>query len=237
MKTGKLMLAAITMVSAASAGCKQHDIQDTYNFDETITALDVNADADVKVETSDDNTGYVDVDVSYRGPDPEYDVTMSGSTLRVVYKCRFACEGTIVVRVPPTVVSTLHTDSGNLDVRDLEGDATVSADSGNIHLTNLSGNLDLEADSGNISGTVWSEECIADVDSGNISLKFEEIPSNLDFAADSGNVTIRVPTAPYNISTHVDSGDREIDNVTVDSTAPNTIRADVDSGNISIIGY
>lgn len=237
MKARRSVFVATVMTAAALAGCEKHYIDDTFTFDEAITQLDVNADANVRVEASDEDTGYVRMDVYYRGSEADYDVFVSGNTLKVVYKCRFDCGGTIVVRVPPSVISDIYVDSGNIDVKDLEGNATITSDSGNIKLNGLFGRLDLDADSGNISGTVSSKKCVAYADSGNISLKFKEIPHSLDLAADSGNITVRVPRGSYNISSHVDSGSRNIDNVTLDSSASNSIQAEVDSGNLSIIGY
>jgi hypothetical protein len=75
------------------------------------------------------------------------------------------------------------------------------------------------------------------VDSGNLDLRFDIPPSDLDLSADSGNITLEVPNGAYDVHTKVDSGQVSVRNITVEDNALGVIWADVDSGNITIVGY
>jgi hypothetical protein len=230
-------LIALGMLPAL--GCIEKHFSDEFDFEnETITHLVVRGDSsDIRVAPGRDDEALVDFDIDYRGRMPDYDADLNGSTLKVKLDCGFSCNGDIAIEVPSRVSVDISVDSGNIHIRDIEGNARLVADSGNITMTNLEGDLDLNVDSGNIKGDVFSEVCDADLDSGNFSMRFFEVPRDLDLSADSGNIKVKVPSGDYNISTSVDSGNRDLDNVYDDPDSPNVIRASVDSGNIDIIGY
>lgn len=232
------VLLMFAMLVPVGAGCERHPIEESYEFPQAVTRLEADVDSvNLRVEASPDPISRVDVDVEYSGRDPGYRVEVLGETLFVRLNCHFHCEGDITISVPESVASNLTTDSGNARARGLQGDTVIRVDSGNITVNDIGGPLDMEADSGNISGTVSSRVCVGDADSGNITLRFAETPQDVDVAADSGNVKLTVPSGAYDIVTKVDSGNRSFQSVTVDSSSPNAIYVDVDSGNITITGY
>ena len=219
-------------------GCEQHTMSDSVSFAEEITRVDINLDsADVLVTGREDGQGLVDYDVRYRGSEPDLTAEVVDGTLRVRMDCHLSCDGDFIIRVPSSATAVIRLDSGDMTVEDLAGVTALQVDSGNIEVRNLSGNLTLSADSGNISGNVRSLDVEGDVDSGSLSLHFDETPDDVDLTADSGNVSVSVPEGAYDIRTHVDSGRVELRDVTVDNHAPSVISADVDSGNIKIVGY
>lgn len=218
-------------------GCVEHDFDKYEVIEESVSKLSVNVEsANLLIKPSNDDKSVVDMDMTYRGGTPDYTIRVKDEKLKVTMTCPFTCDGDIVIRVPETVLANLSLNSGNIEIRDMDGDVNAAVDSGNIEVDNLSGDLDLQADSGNISGAVSSMVCYADTDSGNVSLKFEEIPEQVDVATDSGNVRIKVPEGEYDISTRIDSGSKDFDNVDDDSASENKINVDVDSGNVDIIG-
>ncbi len=228
----------IALLMLSAAGCVEKNFDDEVEFDEEINRLDIVIDAsNVYVRPSTDGSSSVAFDVDYRGRRPDYDIEVDGKTLRVRMECHFSCDGYFDVRVPQEVSTRISVDSGSIDLKRIEGPMTLSADSGNIKLEGVKGELDLSVDSGKITGDVTSEVCYGDVDSGSLSLRFHETPRKVDVSADSGTLRLEVPKGAYDIATSVDSGSRNIDNVTDDPDAPNAIRADVDSGKITIKGY
>lgn len=230
-----LIFSSLALLSTA---CYSHHFDDEYDFDEEVTRLDVSLDASsVSVRPTDDGTSEVVLDVDYNGSRPDVDVYVDDGTLKVRMDCGFSCDGDFDIRVPREAASKITLDSGNISIEALEGPATLTVDSGNIAMEDLTGELDLSADSGNIKGRVGSDICYADVDSGNISIRFDEIPFRVDTSADSGNITLRVPSADYDIFTSVDSGTRDLENISDNPASENTIRAEVDSGTITIKGY
>lgn len=237
MKTQTSLFTTIITTLLIGTGCVKHDLDDYEVFDESVSKLSVNVEsADLLIKPSNGDKSVVDMDMTYRGGTPDYTIKVTDERLKVTMKCPFTCDGDIIIRVPKTVLANLDLDSGNIKISDMEGDIDVNIDSGNLKVDNLSGDLDLQTDSGNISGTVSSMVCYADTDSGNVSLKFEEIPEQVDIATDSGNVKIKVPEGEYDISTHIDSGSKNLDNVEDDSASDSKISIDVDSGNVDIIG-
>ncbi len=219
-------------------GCEEKDLEKTFDFSEEVTDMEINVDSlDLLVEPSDDGTSFVDIDMKYRGRKPDYNVSVSGNTLKVKVDCHFRCDGRLSLKVPATTASNIKVDSGSMQIKYLQGDANLSVDSGNIKLTEVFGDLDIDVDSGGVSGTVNSTVCFGDVDSGTFSLHFNQTPNNLDISADSGNIKLKIPSGPYNVTTSIDSGSLSIDSVTIDDDAPNAIHAEVDSGKITIEGY
>ncbi len=221
-----------------TSGCVKHELEDSYSSGREVRKVIVNVDsADVVIKPSRGERSEVDIDMTYRGNEPDYDMSINGTTLKVKVPCPFMCDGTVTVRVPEDVRVKASLDSGDLNVSDMDGPAVLNVDSGNLRVENLSGDLELDADSGSIKGEVSSAVCYADVDSGNINLRFAEKPEEIDVGADSGNIKLYVPKGTYRVSTRVDSGDADVDNLDLDDDADRTIRTDVDSGNIDIIGY
>ncbi len=248
----------ITIATFLSIGCERGTIEDTFEFAESITRVKLRVDAsDVTIQPALGSSSTVEVDVVYWGIKADFDARIEGSVLIVDLNCRPNCNGEIEVSVPSEVFIDAHVDSGNVEIRNMEGNIKASTDSGNITIEEAAGDsieasadsgnitindaasdLFLDVDSGNIRGReLHAQTCDAETDSGNVELKFGDTPSDVDVSADSGNVSLTVPSGAYNIYIHTDSGNSTTNMVTDDPNAPESIRAETDSGNVSIHGF
>lgn len=91
------------------------------------------------------------------------------------------CEVTFAIRVPPATAVAIHTDVGNVRVRDLTGDLTVETAVGDIDATALGG-----------------KSVLAHSDTGTVRLRFSGVPDRVDARVSVGEVDIRLPrTAKY----------------------------------------
>ncbi|OLF09557.1 hypothetical protein BLA60_19945 [Actinophytocola xinjiangensis] len=108
----------------------------------------------------------------------------------------------------------LKADSGDIDVRRVDGTVNVDASSGNVDLIDIGGATQVEADSGNVT----------------ISLA---VIDDVRARVNSGNVEVTVPDGRYQVSTDIDSGDLDsaLDN---DEGGEHHLDLAVDSGNITV---
>jgi hypothetical protein len=232
------ILISATLVAALLTGCSREYTRESFAFEQVISRLEVDVDSNVMVDPSGTSSSFVDVDASCVGGASRYDVSVSGDVLTVSYGCSFDSDGLFRVRIPASVaVANIRSDAGNIDASDLEGQLNLTADAGNLHVSNLRGNVGLRGDAGNITGNEACDTCVVYADAGNITLDFLLPPSRLDLGADAGNIDVRVPAGAYNISTKVDSGTQRISALVNDPAAPRYIKAEVDSGNITLTGY
>jgi hypothetical protein len=105
----------------------------------------------------------------------------------------------------------VETESGNLTVRDVDGEVNASAQSGNVELTGIGGAVVASEQSGNVEVALTAAR-------------------NVTVSAASGNVEVTVPDASYQVRTQ---GDDVTDEVGDDGTGP-TLDLRTDSGNITL---
>ena len=88
------------------------------------------------------------------------------------------CEVTFTIRVPLGAAVAIHTDVGNVRVRDLTGDLTIETAVGDIDATALRG-----------------KNVLAHTDTGSVRLRFSGVPDRVDARVAVGEVDIRLPRA------------------------------------------
>ncbi len=237
MQTRFFTILTIVLITMA-AGCRRKDLNDSFEFEGSISQVNVDIDsANIIVEATELTTVQVDMDITYWGHEPDYDVRMDGSILRIDMDCHFGCDGRLLIRVPSSVSADLDTGSGDIRVRGIDGDVTVSVGSGDISMADVAGYLALESESGDIRGSdLISGRCIADTGSGDISLTFDETPERVDLETGSGDVNLRVPTGNYDISISTGSADKHIEQLINDQISSNEIRVETGSGDVSVKG-
>jgi hypothetical protein len=86
------------------------------------------------------------------------------------------CEVTFTIRVPVATAVSIHTDVGNVRVRDLTGDLTVESAVGDIDATALGG-----------------KSVLAQTGTGSVHLRFSGVPDRVDARVSVGEVDIRLP--------------------------------------------
>ncbi|MCP4674689.1 MAG: DUF4097 domain-containing protein [Deltaproteobacteria bacterium] len=213
-------IAIITVSALFFPACEQGTLEETREFNKEINSVEASIEStNLEILPSEDGTTTVEADVDYYFRKPDFEARIEGSTLVVDLDCRHGCEGWITIHVP------------------VEVDVLVDNGSGNVLLDGIEGDLDLEAGSGNIKGkNLSSFTALADVGSGNVNLEFVETPEYVDLEAGSGNVKATVPYGSYDVSVSVGSGNADVDDLIDDPDAPNHIRAEAGSGNVTIKG-
>jgi len=108
----------------------------------------------------------------------------------------------------------LKANSGDVEVRGVDGPVNVDADSGNVDLIDIGGAAQVQADSGNVT----------------ISLA---VVDDVRAKVSSGNVEVTVPDGRYRVSTDIDNGDLDsaFDN---DDAGEHHLDLAADSGNITV---
>jgi Putative adhesin len=110
------------------------------------------------------------------------------------------------------------TDSGGVDIREIQSEVRAAADSGGIHLHNIKGPLYARADSGGIEAMDIAGAIDAQTDSGSVRLSQTQAAS-IRAKADSGGVRVKLaPGAGYEVSAETDSGTVSVPEMTVSSS-------------------
>jgi hypothetical protein len=110
-----------------------------------------------------------------------------------------------------------HTDSGGIEVRDVNAEVRASADSGGIHLGRIGGSVTARVDSGEIDAIDIAGGIDAEADSGSIRLA-QTKPAPIRAKADSGGITVRLaPGGGYDINARAESGSISVPEMTVRS--------------------
>ncbi|MGH3466619.1 MAG: DUF4097 family beta strand repeat-containing protein [Thermocrispum sp.] len=205
----------------------------TERVGERIDTVQIDNDSgNVEISTGEVTTTQVRQSFSYRLGSPDnLAFEVDGGTLRLG-GCGWWCSVDYVVVVPEGTTVTGTVDSGNISLTGVSG-VEVDADSGNIELRDVTGPLTVEADSGNITGSGLDGNATVQADSGNIELQFSR-PADVTADVDSGNIDLVMPDGPYEVVGESDSGERNVQ-VATDPSAEHILRADLDSGDLSIM--
>ncbi|MFG1696421.1 DUF4097 family beta strand repeat-containing protein [Nonomuraea sp. NPDC049309] len=211
----------LTGCGVASLAGPNHEDTVSYEVTDKVTALRLvsNAGDAVITETGGDAVRVVET-LHWRGGDkPRPEHRVDGQELFLTYGCPSqwgTCGVDYKIEVPKGLRMTLESGSGNITLRDLTGEITLSTGSGDVDAAGLAGKK--------LSGEVGS---------GNIELKFSAVPQDLRLKAGSGDIDVRVPDQPYAIDSRIGSGDVTI-GVKQDTTAPNKISVTAGSGDITV---
>jgi hypothetical protein len=168
--------------------------------------------------------GQVSVDraVAWSYPRPAIEERWDGDVLHLGVVCPShfrlpGCGATYVLRVPAGVAVDAVTRGGDLTVHDLSGDLTLSARGGDVTAAGLR------------SSTVR-----ATGDSGRLSLGFAVAPAAVRATTSSGDAVITLPGSdPYAVDAGTAAGRTTVD-VRRDPSAPRSIVAHSQSGNVQI---
>ncbi|MBV9762418.1 MAG: DUF4097 family beta strand repeat protein [Acidobacteriaceae bacterium] len=139
-----------------------------------------------------------------------------------------------------------HTDSGGIDVRDIDSDVRAEADSGGIRIEGVKGAAFVRVDSGGIEAQDIAGSIDAETDSGGIHLS-QTHAAPIRAKADSGGVSVRLASnAGYDVNVESDSGRISVPEMSVNGELSKhrvegkvrgggpTVNIRVESGNVSI---
>jgi hypothetical protein len=127
------------------------------------------------------------------------------------------CRSDVTIDAPPEVDVVVHTKSGDIDLRGLDGRADVRTDAGDITAQRLD------------PVTIQ-----AAADAGDVSLDLFGQPARTVAHSDAGDVKVTVPFGPYHIDARARSGHVNLKGVLRDDLAPQSITAQSDAGDVTV---
>lgn len=212
---------------------------------------------DIRVVRGVDESVTVERRVRWSAVRPRLTERVDGDTLRVSSQCRawpgLGCSTDFTLRVPPGVSISAGSSSGDVIVRDVDGDvrlssssgtvrvrdvggeAILSSSSGDIEADDIGGRLSAQASSGDITATgLRSTEVDTKSGSGDTRLEFSRPPDTVRVVVSSGDVDIAVPGRdPYRVKVETSSGDENVD-VRQDPSVSRSMTVRVSSGDVTV---
>jgi DUF4097 and DUF4098 domain-containing protein YvlB len=152
---------------------------------------------------------------------PRFEQTTDGGVLTIKSSCDtkvLTCYADLQVTVPPRAAVTVEAASGDVEATGIGvRDARLHSDSGDVDVV-----------------AAAAREIEARSDSGDVSVDARSSPLRVVARSDSGDVTVTVPRGAYAVDAKAGSGDVKVEGLAIDETAPNSIEARTDSGEVSV---
>ncbi|HEX6356727.1 DUF4097 family beta strand repeat-containing protein, partial [Actinophytocola sp.] len=132
------------------------------------------------------------------------------------------------VIVPQAVTVSGHLDSGSVEVIGAKS-ANVAAESGDVTVRDVDGEVNASTQSGNVDLSDIGGAVVAGAQSGDVTVAMAAA-ENVTASTSSGNVDVRVPNASYQVDIQADDQTNEVGD---DGTGP-AIELRTDSGNVTL---
>lgn len=212
------------MLTLAACGWHRHTANDEVTLTERITGVRVaNDHGQVKIRTGDLTS--VRRVLRYDGNRPGVTHRVEGTTL-IIESCRMRnCSIDYEITVPAGSTVDGSVDSGDVE---LDGVASVNlkSDSGSVTVRGVAGQVNVDSDAGSVNIVDVGGAVAVKSDSGQVSVK--DVRAAVTVEADSGSVeAIGVGGA---LEVRTESGD-----VTAGLASPRDLRAEADSGNLTVV--
>jgi major membrane immunogen (membrane-anchored lipoprotein) len=168
--------------------------------------------------------------VGYHDTKPGKTYRVDGDAL-VLEECRERdCWVDYDVTVPEGTKVSGHVDSAKVEVVGVAS-VNVEAESGDVTVRDVDGEVNATAQSGNVDLSGIGSSVVAGAESGNVTVHLDSA-ANVTASASSGNVEVIVPQGNYQVRTNVDSGD--VRNEVGSSASGPTLDLRTESGNITV---
>jgi hypothetical protein len=172
---------------------------------------------------------------------PKLEQALAGGVLTLRSDCGakvLTCYADLRVTVPAGVAVTAHTDSGDVGATAVQArDARLRSDSGDVRLQ-LAGRQQLawaHTDSGDVGVVTAAANAVdAQSSSGDVTVDAGGSPRRILARSDSGDIMVTVPPGEYAVDAKTDSGHVKVDGITLNDSAPSTIEARTDSGDVTV---
>ncbi|MFC5179861.1 DUF4097 family beta strand repeat-containing protein [Actinomadura harenae] len=203
--------------------------QRTYTVSEKVTSMKVTGHTGrVEIVGADVPTVKVTENLRFTKngrPDVKHEVT--GGALEMSYSCPgsislsgHVCEVDYRITVPRALAAELRTDTGAIVVSGMTGSVTARANTGTITGTGLR--------------PVASAHISARTDTGSVRLSMASAAAEVSARANTGHIKIVVPGAQkFAVSADTNTGEKQV-NIPTDPGAPHTIKAQTDTGDVTI---
>lgn len=226
------VLALIAATATTLSGCAGVlGAKMTYNDTEKAKITDIvlsGGSGDVKITTAAVDQTTIQR-IIRRTTNPGESYKLSGSTLSIDTSCGLNCSVSYDIQTPPGVKVRGNLDSGDIQLAGV-ADTTVQVSSGDVMVTDATGPVRVEATSGDVEVLRAHSTVSAVVTSGDIRAIDPAGATNV--RATSGDVQVHL-SAPNSITADVISGDLDI---TVPQGSYNIVNRGADSGDTSITG-
>ncbi|MEV4344071.1 DUF4097 family beta strand repeat-containing protein [Actinoplanes sp. NPDC049596] len=184
--------------------------------------------------------------------DPGDSYRLQGSTLFLDTSCGVDCSVSYEVKAPAGVAvrgdlrsgdvslsgagaTDVHLTSGDINVVDAAGPVALRATSGDIRVVNAKDKVTVQSTSGDVDVLDAAGPLDLKLTSGDIDAVLTTV-TDVKAQTTSGDVNVRVPQGKYRISTSSSgSGDAEVQRLTNDPTAKNSIDLRTSSGDATLI--
>ena len=214
-------IVATILVIPVAACSKSSENQTSYQVDQAVTSLVVDARAAaVAIEAG---NGPVSVTERYRYADakPATAHQVDGQTLRLTESgCgndEVRCETEFRIRVPSGTSAQVTAQAGAVKVNGLGGDVHVTTQAGAVEGTGLSG-----------------DTVVVQTEAGAMTLEFAKAPTTLQATTELGAVTIRVPgNSAYAVTARSDVGSSKV-SVRQDAASPHKISVKTQVGAVTV---
>lgn len=232
----KHVVAGVTVVAGGLllSGCDWGDIDatkftDHKTLDQTISEVRfANDSGDVRITVGDRLE--VRRTVGYHDTKPGTTYRVDGDAL-VLEECKERdCWVDYDVTVPEGTKVSGHVDSAKVEVVGVAS-ANIEAESGDVTVRDVDGEVNATAQSGNVDLSGIGDAVVAGAESGNVTVRLAS-PANVTVSTESGNVDVTVPKGNYQVKTSIDSGD--VRNGVGNAASGPTLDLRAESGNITI---
>ena len=132
------------------------------------------------------------------------------------------------VTVPANVEVSGHLDSGDVEIAGVAR-ANVGAESGNVTVRDVDGEVNAKTQSGNVELSGIAGAVVVGAESGNVSVALTE-PRSVTATTSSGNVDVTVPDGDYQVDIQ---GDQVTNDIGSGTSGP-SIHLRTESGNVTL---
>jgi hypothetical protein len=232
----KHVVAGVTVVAGGLllSGCDWGDIGATTVTDEETLSQSVsevrfaNDSGDVKITVGDHLA--VRRTVGYHDTKPGKTYRVDGDAL-VLEECEERdCWVDYDVTVPEGTKVSGHIDSANVEIAGVAS-ANVEGESGDITIRDVDGEVNATAQSGDVDLSGIGGAVVAGAESGNVTVRLASA-EGVTASTSSGNVEVVVPKGNYQVKASADSG--KVSNDLEQSMSGPTLDVRADSGNVTI---
>jgi hypothetical protein len=228
------VVAGITVVAGGLllSGCVRfgHDVaNDQETIGERITEVRfANDSGDVRITVGD--TTEVRRTVRYDEEKPGKSHRVDDGAL-ILEACPVSdCAIDYEITVPEGTTVSGHADSGSVEVVGVAS-ANVGAESGDVTVRDVDGEVNAEVQSGSIELTGIGGAVVASAQSGDVTVGVVT-PRRVSVETQSGNIEVTAPEGKYHVTASTESG--SLDNGLGDDPSGTPIEASAQSGNVTI---
>ena len=247
-------LGVILLVVAAGLAFWQFgdkDSDDTHKVDDKITTVQLAAGhSDITINVSDDDTTTVQEQRKYWFFKHGDAYSVKDGVLKLDGDCGWQCSADFEVTVPRGTKITGENGSGDLELsgvagvdvksrsgevtlREINGDVNLDVTSGDVSVSDLTGKLDVKANSGDIEAAGLKGGPVdVETSSGDIELQLAEA-NDVRVKGTSGDIEITAPGGDYKVSTESRTGDVE-NSLGNSADASHSLTATTTSGDIEL---